>query len=68
MQNDLIVAVGTSSEQATALAIANGCVGFYTGVPPKWMDLSIAQGWTLPCVVTTDDTGAITSWSPVVAP
>lgn len=65
MQKDLIVAVGTSSEEATALALANGCVGFYTGVPPKWAALSEEQGWTLPCVITEDENGAVVSWAPV---
>jgi len=64
MQKDLIVVAGTPVEEATALAVANGCVGFYTGIPPKWASLSVEQGWLLPCVVTTDDSGAVTSWSP----
>lgn len=66
MQRDLIVAVGTPSSEATALAHANNCVGFYTGIPPKWDVLSQEQGWTLPCVVETDDQGNLVSWAPAV--
>lgn len=62
----LIVAVGTSSEKATALAVANGCVGFYTGVPPCYAQLAEAQGWTLPCVISEDSDGNVVAWAPAV--
>ena len=65
MTKYLVVPVGTSSQDATALAVANGCVGFYTGIPPVWSELAALQGWTLPCVVTEDENGAIISWAPV---
>jgi hypothetical protein len=61
----LIVPEGFPSETATAIAIANGCAGFYTGTPPKWVTLSEAQGWTLPCLVVTDEYDTVLSWSPV---
>lgn len=66
MKKDLIVAVGTSSEDATALAIANGCGGFYMGVPPIMQGMATEQGWTLPCVVTEDENGMVVSWAPAV--
>lgn len=62
MQKDLIVAVGTPEQEATALAVKNKCVGFYTGIPPKWISLSNEEGWLLPCVVTTDENGVVVSW------
>ncbi len=65
MKKDLIVAVGTSSEDATALAIANGCGGFYMGVPPIMQPMAEEQGWTLPCVVTENEDGFVVSWQPV---
>jgi len=65
MTKYLVVAVGTPSQDATALAVANGCVGFYSGVPPVWSQIAVEQGWTLPCVVTEDESGAVISWAPV---
>jgi hypothetical protein len=61
----LIIPDGFPVETATELATANGCAGFYTGTPPKWVALSEAQGWTLPCLVETDEYDAVLSWSPV---
>jgi hypothetical protein len=61
----LVVPVDFPADTATALAIANGCAGFYSGTPPKWAVLSEAQGWTLPCVVVTDEYDTVLSWSPV---
>lgn len=65
MQKFLIVVTGTPVEQATALAVANGCVGFYTGIPPVFQGQADAESWTLPCVVTEDETGTVVSWAPV---
>lgn len=65
MQKFLIVVVGTPADQATALAVANGCVGFYTGIPPVLQGQAAAEGWTLPCIVTEDETGTVVSWAPV---
>ena len=61
----LVVAEGTDPSTATQLAVANGCCGFYTGIPPVWMAQAAEQGWTLPCVLTDDGTGSIVAWSPV---
>ena len=61
----LVVPTGFPSETATELAVSNGCAGFYTGIPPKWVVLSEQQGWTLPCIVTEDDDGNAVSWAPV---
>jgi hypothetical protein len=61
----LIIPDGFPVETATELAIANGCAGYYTGIPPKWVVISGEQGWTLPCVVETDEYDAVLSWSPV---
>lgn len=65
MQKDLIVPIGTSTETATALAVANGCTGFYLGVPPVMSAMAIEQGWTLPCVVTENEDGIVVAWAPV---
>lgn len=61
----LVVPTGFPVETATELALANGCVGFYTSIPPKWVALSEEQGWTLPCVVQTDEYDTVLSWTPV---
>ena len=61
----LVVPVDFPTDTATELAIANGCAGFYSGTPPKWVVLSESQGWTLPCVVVTDEYDTVLSWSPV---
>jgi hypothetical protein len=61
----LIVPEGFPSETATELAIANGCAGFYTGTPPKWVVISGEQGWTLPSLVVTDEYDTVLSWAPV---
>jgi hypothetical protein len=65
MSKHLIVVAGTPDADATALAIANGCVGYYQGIPPVWQVLAQEQGWNLPCVVTEDDAGNVVSWAPV---
>lgn len=65
MKKDLIVAPGTSTEEATALAIANNCVGFYVGIPPALQGQAELEGWTLPCVITEDGEGVVVSWAPV---
>lgn len=65
MTKFLIVVAGTPSEEATALAVANGCAGFYQGVPPILQAQATYEGWTLPCVITEDENGAVVSWAPV---
>ena len=65
MQKDLIVVEGTPEEEATALAIAQGCVGFYQGIPLSMQAMAEAQAWTLPCVVTENEDGVVTSWQPL---
>jgi len=66
MDKDLIVEAGTPADAATAMAIANGCRGFYQGIPPIMQPMAEAQGWTLPCVVTEDENGMVVSWAPAV--
>lgn len=61
----LVVTVDFPSDTATELALTNGCAGFYSGIPPKWISLSEAQSWTLPCVVETDEYDTVVSWTPV---
>jgi len=61
----LVVPTGFPVETATELATANGCAGYYTGIPPKWVVISGEQGWTLPCLIETDEYDAVLSWSPV---
>ena len=65
MKKDLIVVAGTPNEEATALALANGCVGFYQGIPPVLQGMAAEQGWTLPCVITENEDGIVTSWQPL---
>jgi hypothetical protein len=65
MTTFLIVTAGTPSEEATALAVANGCAGFYQGVPPILQAQAQAESWTLPCTVTEDENGVVVSWAPV---
>jgi hypothetical protein len=65
MDKDLIVEAGTPVDAATAMALANGCRGFYTGVPPIMQPMAEEQGWTLPCVVTENEDGFVVSWQPV---
>lgn len=50
---------------ALAVTIAAGAVGFYSGIPPKWSGIAEEQGWTLPCIVTEDETGNVVSWAPL---
>lgn len=59
-----LVAPGTSSEEAYALAVQNGCNGYYLSVPPVWQDQSVAEGWTYPCIVTMNDEGLVANWAP----
>lgn len=61
----LVVPADFPSDTATELALANGCAGFYTGIPPKWIVLSETQAWTLPCVVETDEYDTVIFWTPV---
>jgi pantothenate kinase type III len=64
-QKILIVSVGTSTEDAVQMAIANGCCAFLSGIPTSMQAQAQAEGWTVPCVVTEDETGAIVAWTPV---
>lgn len=66
MIKNLIVPADFPSDTATALAIANGCSGFYQGIPPRMVALSEEQGWTLPCTVDEDEEGNVVSWAPAV--
>lgn len=61
----LVVPTDFPSEVATEIAIANQCAGYYTGIPPKWVVLSEDHGWTLPCIVETDEQDGVISWTPV---
>ncbi len=65
MQKFLIVVAGTPAPEATSLAVANGCAGFYQGVPPILQAQAAAEDWTLPCIVTEDENGVVVSWAPV---
>lgn len=64
VQKYLIVDLGTAPADATALAVTHGCCGFYTGLPENLTTQAAAEGWTLPCVLTDDGTGAIVAWEP----
>ena len=68
MQKYLVVSVGTDPADATALAVANDCCGFYTGLPENMAAQAASEEWTLPCVLTDDGTGFISAWTPAVVP
>jgi hypothetical protein len=61
----LVAAPGTSPDDARALALANGCAGYYLDMPPVWQAQASDEGWTLPCVVTLGDEGTVANWTPV---
>lgn len=50
---------------AVAITLANDAVGFFTGIPPKWLGLSEEQGWSLPCALELNEADEVTSWTPV---
>jgi hypothetical protein len=66
MVKQLIVVAGTPDAEATALAVENGCVGYYQGIPPVWRGIAEEQGWSLPCVVTESEDGSVIAWAPAV--
>ncbi len=48
-----IIPLGASVEEATPIAIAEGCVGIFQGVPGYLLDEEAAEGgWTLPHIYT----------------
>lgn len=65
MKKDLIVPVGTSPQDATEVALARGCTGFYIGIPPAMIAQAAADGWILPCVVTEDEDGNVVAWEAI---
>ena len=63
---DLLIAPPTwTAQEATACAITEHCVAYYTGIPPVYVPISIEQGWTVPCVITEDADGTISAWRAV---
>jgi len=64
-QKILIVAPGTETSVAIQMAVANGCCAFLSGIPLSMQAQAEAEGWTVPCVITEDETGAIIAWAPV---
>lgn len=65
MKKNLIVPVGTNPQDATDVAIAHGCTGFYMGIPPVMASQAATEGWLLPCVVTEDDNDNVIAWEAV---
>lgn len=65
MTQTWIVFPAPAPTDAVEVAVAAGAVGFFVGVPPVWSGLSEEQGWTLPCVVTENEDGVVTSWQPL---
>jgi hypothetical protein len=61
-----LVAPGATPDEAAALAIQNGCGGYYLSVPPVWQAQADADGWTYPGVVTLDESGLVASYTPAV--
>lgn len=62
-----LVAPGMSPEDAYALAVSNGCSGYYLSVPPVWQAQADADGWVYPGVVTLNESGLVASYTTVVA-
>lgn len=60
-----LVCPGASPEEAYALAVQHGANGYYLAVPPVWADQSVAESWSYPCLVTTNDEGLVSSWAPL---
>ena len=52
-------------DAAIQLATLNDCSALLQGIPPVYMAQAETDGWSLPCVITEDDTGAIVAWKPV---
>lgn len=66
MTQDLLIAPPTwSTSECVTVATTEHCCAFLTGVPPVYEAISTEQGWTLPCVITEDETGAVTAWRAV---
>lgn len=61
-QKILVVSLETPASDAVQMAVTNNCCAFLSGIPPVYGPLAVEQGWTLPCVITEDETGAIVSW------
>lgn len=64
-QKILIATEDMPTNEAVQMAIANGCCAFFTGIPTSMQAQASAEGWTLPCVITEDETGTIIAWGPV---
>ena len=64
----LIATSGSTPADAETLAVLNGCSGYYLECPPVWQYMSVAQGWTFPCVVTDPGDGSDVGWTPAVTP
>ncbi len=63
-QKWLIASIDSSAEENVAICQAEGCVGFYTGIPPFLKAQAEQEQWVLPhfwteeVVVPTDNQGA----------
>lgn len=62
MQDLLIAPPSWSATECVTVATTENCCAYLTGIPPVYEALASEQGWTVPCVITEDDGGAVTSW------
>ena len=47
-QKWLVASIDSSAEENVAICQAEGCVGFYSGIPPFLAQQAAEEGWTLP--------------------
>lgn len=47
-QKWLVASIDSSFDANVAICEAEGCVGFYTGIPPFLAQQAAEEGWTLP--------------------
>ena len=65
MTQSWIVFLSPTPSDAVAITVANGAVGYYSGVPLAWSGIAESEGWVYPCKVTLDDGGNIIAWEAV---
>lgn len=53
-QKWLIAQVGSDMQANLDICAAEGCVGFYSGVPPFLQAQALSENWVLPCFWTEE--------------
>lgn len=64
-QKLLVVDAQMPMADAIQLAVLNACCALLQGIPNSLIMQAQTEGWTIPCVLTEDETGAIVSWEAV---